>query len=197
MQKEQPNPEVEIITLAFHVDYWNYLGWKDEFSSQLFTQRQQFYARKFGLDSAYTPQMVVDGKREFVGSNLGKAQQVVSDASKESKANIEIENEENVLKINISDIPSHNDSTIYLAIAEDKLASDVKRGENAGNKLEHVSVVRELNMVGKLAKSDSTAKFQHSYNLQTNWKPENLKFVVFIQENESRRVLGVNFVNRN
>lgn len=141
--------------------------------------------------------MVVDGKREFVGSNLGKAQQVVSDASKESKANIEIENEENVLKINISDIPSHNDSTIYLAIAEDKLASDVKRGENAGNKLEHVSVVRELNMVGKLAKSDSTAKFQHSYNLQTNWKPENLKFVVFIQENESRRVLGVNFVNRN
>ena len=78
LQKEQPNTQAEIITLAFHVDYWNNLGWKDEFSSELYTQRQSFYAQSFNLSSIYTPQMVVDGSFEVVGSNLGKSQQKIS-----------------------------------------------------------------------------------------------------------------------
>lgn len=194
LQKEQPNSAAEIITLAFHVDYWNNLGWKDEFSSPLFTQRQQFYARKFRLDSAYTPQMVIDGSYEFIGSNLGKAQKSISEVAKLAKAKIKLEKNEADLKVKISDIPPNNEATVYLAIAEDNLVSDVKRGENSGNKLEHISVVRELKILGKLAPNSQSFEIEQLIKLDERWKKENLKLVVFIQENKNRQILGSQFL---
>src|SRR5438034_9672572 len=71
---EQPVEKAQIIALAFHVDYWNKLGWPDRFSSPKFTQRQYDYATFFGGNRVYTPQMIVDGKAEFVGSDSKKAQ---------------------------------------------------------------------------------------------------------------------------
>src|SRR5687768_4382247 len=68
LENEQPDKNAEIIALAFHVDYWNYLGWKDEFSSAVYSERQSGYAAAFKQNSNYTPQMVVDGETEFVGS---------------------------------------------------------------------------------------------------------------------------------
>ncbi len=196
LQKEQPNPQAEIMTLEFHVDYWNDLGWNDEFSSPLFTQRQQFYARKFRLSSAYTPQMVVDGRFELVGSNLGKAQNSISEAAKNVKAQIKLTREEDNLKVQISDIPAHQDSTVYLALTEDNLISNVARGENAGSTLEHISVVRELKMLGSLAAKSQKFETEYAVQLQPTWKKENVKFVVFIQENQSRKILGANYLNR-
>ena len=70
LEKEQPFMQAEIITLALHVDYWNNLGWRDEYSSPLYSQRQTVYVQKLKLDSTYTPQMIVDGRLQFVGSNL-------------------------------------------------------------------------------------------------------------------------------
>src|SRR5215212_735890 len=67
LENQQPVTKAEIVTLAFHVDYWDRLGWKDRFSSPLFSRRQEDYAQAFKLDSNYTPQMIVDGKTEFVG----------------------------------------------------------------------------------------------------------------------------------
>jgi hypothetical protein len=194
LQKEQPHSQAEIITLAFHVDYWNGLGWKDEFSSPLFTQRQQFYAQKFRLDSAYTPQMVVDGSFELVGSDLGKVQKAISATIKTAKAKIYLSARENKLKVDISDATSTSDATVYLAIAEDNLASSVQRGENAGNRLEHISVVRELKMLGKIEKGKTEFATETLVELNPAWKRENVKLVVFVQENQSRRVLGVHFI---
>lgn len=194
LQKDQPNPSAEIITLAFHVDYWNYLGWQDKFSSPMFSQRQQFYARQFKLGSSYTPQMVVDGSYEFVGSNIGKAKQFISEAVKNTKAKIELERNEENLKVKISEIPKHTDATVYLAIAEDNLASNVKKGENSGVKLEHISVVRELKLLGSLPAVSQNFKVEHSLQLQPDWKRENLKLVVFIQEIQSRKIIGVGFL---
>ncbi len=112
LEKERTTADAEIITLALHVDYWNYLGWKDEFSSSVYSQRQNGYAEKFNLDSIYTPQMVVDGQNQFVGSNLGTAQKAISEAAKSQKANIEISSVADLknpkLKVNISDLPAHD-----------------------------------------------------------------------------------------
>src|SRR5258705_11187196 len=73
LQNDQLVPNADVITLGFHVDYWDDGGWKDRFSSSEYTRRQQAYARQLRIDSPYTPQMVVDGTFEFVGSNRSKA----------------------------------------------------------------------------------------------------------------------------
>ena len=105
LEKQQPNSDAEIITLALHVTYWDDLGWKDIFSAPLFTQRQELYSQKFKLDSIYTPQMIVDGSYQFVGSDLTKAQKAISEAAKTQKAKVEITNVADSLKVRISEVP--------------------------------------------------------------------------------------------
>ncbi len=191
LEKGQPSSEAEIITLAFHVDYWNYLGWKDEFSSKSFSERQSGYADRFKLDSIYTPQMVVDGQTQFVGSNLGTANKAISDSAKASKAEIEISNAADKLKVKITDAPTHDDSYVWLAIAEDDLKTNVRRGENGGKTLDHVSVVREMKLLGNLASTDKVFEGETTLQFNPNWKKENLKFVVFVQGKDSKKVFGV------
>ncbi|MDQ3749038.1 MAG: DUF1223 domain-containing protein [Acidobacteriota bacterium] len=191
LEKEQTNTDVEIITLALHVDYWNYLGWKDEFSSKSFSERQSGYAERFKLDSIYTPQMVVDGQTQFVGSNFGTAQKAVADAAKHQKANIEISKANDKLKVKIADAPAHDDSYVWLTIAEDDLKTNVRRGENSGKTLNHVSVVREMKLLGNLAAADKIFENEIALQLNSNWKKENLKFIVFVQGKESKKVFGV------
>src|ERR1700756_5408438 len=74
-------PEVQVIPLSEHVDYWNHLGWKDPFSAQLFSARQQDYGRNFRLESVYTPQMVVNGDAQFLGSDRTRAEQEIRKAA--------------------------------------------------------------------------------------------------------------------
>jgi hypothetical protein len=191
LDKEQPYPQAEVITLALHVDYWNSLGWKDEFSTALFTQRQELYAEKLKVDSTYTPQMIVDGKIEFVGSDTGKAARAIAEAAKVQKGKIEIVKNNDKLSVKITDLPVHENSNIFLAIAEDNLISNVGRGENSGKKLEHQSVVRELRSIGTLKPQEESAEIETNLQFNQGWKKENLKLVVFVQENDSRKILGV------
>src|SRR5215471_6837318 len=79
---QQTQAGAEIVVLSEHVDYWNHDGWKDPFSSKFFSERQSAYSRRFGLESVYTPQMVVDGTTEFVGSDSAKAERVLQAASR-------------------------------------------------------------------------------------------------------------------
>ncbi|CAN5286532.1 DUF1223 domain-containing protein [soil metagenome] len=192
LEKEQSNKNAEIITLALHVDYWDNIGWKDEFSSALYSQRQSVYGQAFKLRQVDTPQMVVDGQKQFVGSNLSEANKAITESAKIEKANIELTNEENNLKIKISDIPTHENASVFLAIAEDNLSTSVKGGENSGRKLEHTSVVRELKSIGFVTPQQNSLEAETTVQMQPNWKRENLKFVVFVQENGTRRILGVN-----
>ncbi|MGI8494546.1 MAG: DUF1223 domain-containing protein [Pyrinomonadaceae bacterium] len=191
LQKEQTNPDAEIITLALHVDYWNRGGWTDEFSSPLYSQRQEIYGDKFKIAAIYTPQMVVDGSRQFIGSNLNQANKVISEAAKTPKANVELSESGNNLKISISDVPKHTDATVFLAIAEDNLSTRVGGGENGGRTLEHTSVVRELKPLGRIFAADNKFELKTVLQLQPDWKRENLKAVVFIQENQSRKIMGI------
>jgi hypothetical protein len=156
----------------------------------LFTQRQQFYAQKLKLDSAYTPQMVVDGRTEFTGSDLGKAAKAIMEAAKIQKAKIEIVVTENKITVKITDLPDHETANVFLAIAEDNLVSNVARGENSGKTLEHQSVVRELRSIGTLKPPEKSSEIETVLTFSPNWKKEKLKIIVFVQENESRKVLG-------
>ncbi|MEP7037776.1 MAG: DUF1223 domain-containing protein [Acidobacteriota bacterium] len=195
LEAEQPNKNAEIITLALHVDYWDNIGWKDEFSSALYSQRQNVYGQAFKMNQIYTPQMIVDGEKQFVGSNMSEANKAITESAKDEKANVELANAENNLKIKISDIPNHENASVFLAIAEDNLSTNVKGGENSGRKLEHTSVVRELKSIGSVTSQQNSFDNSVAVQLQPDWKKENLKFVVFVQENGSRKILGVNRIN--
>jgi hypothetical protein len=191
LEKQQPVAKADIVTLAFHVDYWDRLGWKDRFSSPLFSRRQEIYSQAFKLGSNYTPQMVVDGREEFVGSDSGRASKEILNAAETAKASVEVVVEAGRLKVKIAGAREHADATVYAAIAEDGISTRVERGENSGKTLEHVSVVRELKTLGMLAADKKDFEWSTEVQAPADSKVENLKVVVFIQENESRRIVGV------
>src|SRR5271165_5951072 len=91
LDRTQPIAGADIIVLSEHVDYWNSLGWRDPFSSATFTDRQNTYASKLHHESVYTPQLIVDGRSELVGSNAAKAKQVIEMAAREEKAPLQLE----------------------------------------------------------------------------------------------------------
>jgi len=135
-----------VIPLAFHVDYWDSLGWRDPFSSAEWTQRQARYARTMHLSSAYTPQAVVNGTREFVGSNRSALSAALEKASTE-KPRIEItltaRREGNSLSATIrATVPPSDD--LMLAIVEDGVTTKIEHGENAGRTITNDAIVRKL-----------------------------------------------------
>jgi len=191
LEKEQPFVQAEIITLALHVDYWNSLSWKDQYSSPMFSRRQQIYSLAMKIDSNYTPQMIVDGQTQFTGNNMAKAHKAILEAAKIQKATIEIAPTADKYKIKISDIPAHGNATVFLAITEDNLPSSSKNGKKLGERPEHISVVREIKSLGFLTAEQKNFELETILQIQSAWKKENLKLVVFVQENFSRKVLGV------
>src|SRR5262245_49245421 len=90
LQKDQPVAGAEVIALSEHVDYWNYIGWSDPFSSAAFSARQETYAQAFKRESVYTPQIVVDGQAEVVGSNINKVREAIGNAARLPKADVKI-----------------------------------------------------------------------------------------------------------
>jgi hypothetical protein len=161
----------------------------------MYSQRQAIYGEKFRLNSIYTPQMIVDGARQFAGGNLAEAQKAITESAKSPKAKIELKAQAGEqLEIKISEIPSHQNATVFLAVAEDNLTTSVKRGENGGRILEHTSVVRRLLPLGRVLTQEKSFELETVSQIEPNWKREKLKFVVFLQENQSRRILGVNFL---
>lgn len=188
----------EIITLEEHVDYWDQLGWRDPYSSPQWTQRQQDYAASFKNDGVYTPQMVVDGRSEFVGSSQSQAHSAIADAGLQPKADVAISANQAApsqiqLKINVKMLPApaSHDAQVWLAVTESGLHSNVLRGENAGEDLHHAAVVRSLRKVGD-AKTNQESSFsgEQEVLLDAAWKTENLRLVVFVQDPKSRHILG-------
>jgi hypothetical protein len=181
---------VEVIPLGFHVDYWNSLGWKDRFSSADFSRRQELYARTLRLDGPYTPQMVVDGTKEFVGSSAGEAQSAITRAAGlPAPAEITISlPQRDQMAVQVKAPASANGAGVILAVTEDNLATKVDAGENGGRELHHAAVVRELRRLGAVRNGTFAAGVP--LRLEKDWKPADLRAVVFVQEGDEGRVLG-------
>ncbi len=143
LDESQPVHGAQVIALSEHVDYWNRLGWKDPFSSAQFTERQTDYSTTLHVEDIYTPQMIVDGRIEFVGNQRATALEAIAKAAQSQKARIEAVIKTSTpnsitLSIQAGDIPevSRGDrADVILAITESGLMSNVARGENAGRRL--------------------------------------------------------------
>jgi hypothetical protein len=179
---------IEVIPLGFHVDYWNSLGWKDRFSSPEFSRRQEQYSRSLSTDGPYTPQMIVDGETEFVGSDAARARETIAGAAGHTpEAEIRIVPSENSLAVQARTV-SGSSGDVLLAITEDNLSTKVGAGENNGRELRHAAVVRELQRLGKIEGGAFSATVP--LKLPAEWKRNDLRAVVFVQQGEAGKVLG-------
>ena len=189
LEKEQPVPGIETIVLSQHVDYWDQLGWRDPFSNALFTRRQGNYARTIGAAGNYTPQMVVDGKVEFVGSDTRRALSAIAEAGKLAKTPLKLTSVNRqpgswTVHIDIDAVPEA--SEVLVALVEPHAMSQVARGENGGRELHHAAVVRTLFSAGAAAKG---SPFSKDVVLKTTAPHQ--RAVVFLQARNQGPVLGV------
>lgn len=192
LEISQPVAGAEIITLAWHVDYWDGFGWKDEFASPVFSQRQVAYSRALNIGETYTPQMFVDGNVYFVGTKLDKATKEITTAAKAAKPEIDLSLDKDKLKISIPNLqPKHERATVFVAFVQNNLSRKIERGNNAGKTLLHTSVARDLRSVGSLEPQMSKFETETFLQFQPEWDKENLNLIVFVQENGSRKILAV------
>jgi hypothetical protein len=196
MDRQQPVPGANLIVLSEHVDYWNHDGWTDPFSSHLLTERQDSYVAHFGLNSAYTPQMVVDGSAEFVGSNRQLATPALEKAVSANKIEVRVSSialDGSTLRahVDVGALPAHTSShaDVFVVVALNHAESQVLAGENGGHRLTHAGVVRSLTKVGSV---DTKMNFSADVRVPLNSSddPANLRLIAFVQASGPGKVLG-------
>jgi len=189
LSRESPPGGAKLILLGEHVDYWNYIGWTDRFSSSAFSDRQNTYANHFHLGSVYTPQMVIDGHLQTVGNGAAEVYRDISKAAAEPKPAQVTLRWESQQKLNIAvHTPASGQSKVLLAITEDGLSTSVGGGENGGRTLQHAAVVRQLRELG----TATNGQFEASIDLapHPDWNQSKLKVAVLVQDAGSGRILG-------
>ncbi len=198
LEQKQPIAGAELIVLSEHVDYWDRLGWKDPFSSSVYTARQQEYSNRLHGEGVYTPQLVVDGRFGFVGSDGHQASSAIQKAIRDSKIPISISNASR----NGSHVTAHIEvpgidqsfkggrGTLFVAVADNRAESQVARGENAGRSLAHVGVTRVLKQVGTIDLGAATAT-DVTLAIQPGAGVNGARLVVFIQDVPTGRVVAV------
>lgn len=199
----QPVPGVEIVGLSEHVDYWDRLGWRDPFSSPAFSARQSAYdAAVFRSHRVYTPQLVIDGHLEAIGSDAGTVRRAVVDAARHAKAHIDVSASPggpDRLQVRVSvqvppDVVRRGPADVMLAVTEDGLATRVVRGENGGRTLRHAAVTRTLTSAGMVPTDTAQSTLHMTVPLAPAWSVPNVRLVAFLQEHDSRRILGAGTV---
>ena len=139
----------DVLVLSYHVDYWNKLGWKDIFSDVSFTQRQEYYSNIFRLNNIYTPQVVVNGKKEFLGSDKSKLiSSIEEQLTEKSAASIKLNAVQNTdEKIDVHYSAEGTDAKkeqAILVLIQKMATNEIKKGENNGRTLHHINIVRNI-----------------------------------------------------
>lgn len=182
-----------VIPLAFHVDYWNYIGWSDPFSSSEWSQRQRLYSRALHVD-VYTPQLVVGGTRAMVGSSERAVREAINaklaDAPLARLQLIAMRTSDGTITIDVKGLQSTDQPLdVWIAVVEDGLVTRVARGENQGRSLKNDNVVRALRL--------ATTLEPHGHGMghveirpEAKWNLANLSFVAFAQNRATSRIEG-------
>lgn len=205
LERTQPVPNARVIALEEHVDYWNQLGWNDRFSSPLFRGRQNEYAGVFRIDSIYTPQVVVNGGAAFAGGDMPLAMREIGRAASNPSYSLVLDSRPNpkdpalvdlAVMVRNSQQGKPEPADVYLAVTESRLTSNVNGGENTGRLLRHADVVRSFGVIGSVeAHAFREAGLRNTLKLPGDWKRENLKAVVFVQQKATRRIVGASVVD--
>jgi len=186
---EKESADKLIYILAFHVDYWNRLGWKDVFSSAAYSARQNQYAQWLNLSSVYTPQVVVNGRTEFVGSEEGTLRNAIkTNLAKSSSTQIDINNikiNQNKAEVQYQIEGKTANSVLLLAIVQKSATTKVQRGENEGRTLAHVQIVREIESVS--LKGDKGAA---SIELPKGFDARGSEIIAFVQNTSNGEITG-------
>jgi hypothetical protein len=197
MDEKQPIAGAHLIVLSEHVDYWDHDGWKDPYSSHLFTDRQSAYVGVLGLNTPYTPQMIVDGASVLRNNDPHQSEQVFQKAVAAQKVPMRIDSVRvegttpPVLQahIEVGANSYRHSADIYMAVALGHAESQVLRGENGGHHLTHVAVVQSLIRIGRFEKGKTFSK-DVQVKLKPGTDPANLRVIAFVQESGPRQVLG-------
>jgi hypothetical protein len=186
-----PNP-VEVIALGEHVDYWDSPEWHDRFSSPLFSSRQQDYGIAFHAKDVFTPQVVVNGQAQCIGSELSCIQHAVMEAARAPQAAVAIRaGSGDVVSVSVQQLPANTRSAdVLLGIAESGMGTNILGGENRGRRAVHTAVVRSLTQLSRLDAKKTAYNAQVRLNLNRQWDRRNIKLVVLVQDRATRRILG-------
>lgn len=196
LQRDHGADGERVFVLSFHVDYWNRLGWADPFSAPAYSQRQRDYAHALGNRSIYTPQMVINGETEFVGSREAVAQREVERVLQPGHmadvgVGLAIHTQRDAKTIDIDwrldRLP--DGAVLNLAVVENGLSIDVPRGENRGQTLRHDGVVRVLHTLTPSAKHGSV-----TLELPQDLAPAQSAVVAFVQDDRTMHILGAHRV---
>jgi hypothetical protein len=185
---EKESADKPIYILAFHVDYWNRLGWKDIFSTSEYSRRQNQYAEWLNLSSVYTPQVVVNGSKEFVGSEEGTLRNTIkADLQKNAEAQLslsDIKVEGSKVNLQYKAEGNINNNTLLVAVIEKAATSKVERGENSGRTLSHVQIVRSFTNVP--VKESGSA----SVSLPGGFDAKDYELIAFLQNSSTGVITG-------
>jgi hypothetical protein len=183
LAKEFPE---RVYFLAYHVDYWDYIGWKDQFGNADYTERQNKYAGVFKLNSIYTPQVIINGEKEFVGSRESQIRAEIEKAlKKEKSAGIDLSAHKVQDKIAVTyQLSEAGKNVVSIALVQLEATIDVKRGENKGHVLHHINIVRELKTESSDKPTPSTVDFIIPGGLAT----EDLKIIAFVQNRDNMMI---------
>ena len=177
----------DIAALSFHVDYWNKLGWKDLFSDHLFSERQENYASSSG-SNVYTPQVIINGEKEMVGSDENKIAQTIKQFQKEQSTSQiiidEINTDNNIVSVTYFLKGKFNNSVINVALVQKKITTSIKAGENKGVTLTNYNVVRNFKTINSFAAEKNAT----TINLVSGIDKKDLSIILFLQDVSSHKI---------
>lgn len=184
-----------VLPLAFHVDYWNQLGWTDPFSQAVFSARQHQQSQRRGVGFVVTPQLLLNGqdyRRGVLFDDFADKIKAINQSRAQADIRLKLARIGSVLassvEVSVARDSAQRRAQAYLALYENNLASAVAAGENRGRTLKHDFVVRSL--VGPLELDDTgNLSLAHRFELDRRWKPPDLNLAVFVQHPLSGDVL--------